>query len=303
MYYEHFGLEQAPFSLTPNTVFLYRTRGYSEAINTLLVALRSGEGFVKVIGEVGTGKTLLCRELLTLLDDEFVTAFLPDPCLPPLAVRQALASELGIEVGEASDPGLMMKQITERLMTLRARGRRAVLLIDEAQSMPRTSLETVRLLSNLETETEKLLQVVLFGQPELEAALCSVGLRQLHQRITFACRLQPLDRAEVRGYVRHRMRRAGCEVEDVFTSGALRAVARASGGVPRLINIVCHKALMVAFGRGQLDVGRRDVREAAAETSGRARPGALARWLLGVGVTLGALAAALALYWAWGARP
>lgn len=165
MYLQHFALKEYPFTLTPDTEFFFGQGVHQEALNVLLVALQAGEGFIKITGEVGTGKTLVCRRLLNLLDDAFVTAYLPNPFVDPKALQLGLAEELGLACSPQIDSHTLLKTITQRLIELDAAGKRAVLLLDEAQSLPDDTLEALRLLTNLETEKRKLLQVVLFGQP------------------------------------------------------------------------------------------------------------------------------------------
>lgn len=279
MYAEHFGLRELPFSLTPDTSYFLDWASAREALNLLVFALRSGEGFVKVVGEVGTGKTLLCRSLLARLPDEFVSAFLPNPFLTPSGLRLALAEELGVEAPEAQDPNRLVNRISARLLELAAAGRRAVLLLDEAQALPDASLETVRLLSNLETERTKLLQVILFGQPELDQRLAAPGLRQLRQRIAFSARLRPLDREELAQYVGHRLRVAGHPDGRLLARGALTALHDGSSGIPRLVNVLCHKALLVAFGLGHRRLRRRHVRRAIRDTESARRQRPLVRGL------------------------
>ena len=283
MYLEHFGLREAPFNITPDTGFYFESPSHQEALNTLLVALRSGTGFIKVTGEVGTGKTLLCRKLLNQLDDDIVTAWLPNPCLNPNALRMAFAEELGLEFPRNLGQHRLLKLITDRLLELAAAGRQVVLLIDEAQALPDETLEAVRLLTNLETEKEKLLLVVLFGQPELDARLEQPRIRQLKQRIIFSYRLRPLTRAETRAYVQHRLAAAGRAATDLFAPRALRRLHRASRGIPRLINILGHKALMSAFGIGTQRVSDRDLRRAIADTEDANPPGLFGGWRLTLG--------------------
>ncbi|WJW75536.1 AAA family ATPase [Thiohalobacter sp. IOR34] len=265
MYLEHFGLREAPFAITPDTHFYYCSPSHQEALNVLLVALRSGAGFLKLTGEVGTGKTLLCRRLLNTLDDSFVTAYIPNPFLNPTALRMALAEELGLEFARNIGQHRLLKLITERLIELNAAGKRVVLLIDEAQAIPDDSLEALRLLTNLETEKDKLLLVVLFGQPELDQRLERPRLRQLRQRILFSHRLRPLSAAESAGYLQHRLQLAGA-ASDCFTPRALRLLHRASRGIPRLLNVLAHKGLMAAFGAGLQRVDAEQVRRAVADT-------------------------------------
>jgi len=278
MYLDHFGLKELPFALTPNTGFLWSDGGHREALNVVLVALRSGEGFVKIVGEVGTGKSLLCRALLNELGEEFVTAYVPDPFLTPDGVRLALAEELGLKTNSREPRHSLMKKITKRLLELHGEKKRVVLIMDEAQALPPESLEALRLLTNIETETTKLLQVVLFGQPELDSLLSRPDLRQLRQRVAFSHRLEPVDRIGLESYIAHRLRSAGRDVPGLFEPAALTAIFRASRGIPRLVNILCHKSLMLAYGRGEHQVTRVHARVAAADTEG-ARPG----WLQSLG--------------------
>ena len=266
------------------------------------MALRSGEGFIKVTGEVGLGKTLICRKLLNGLGDDFVTAYIPNPHLSPASMRFALAEELGLDPSGTSTQEQLLRLIAQRLLELARAGKRVVLCLDEAQELPDQTLEAVRLLTNLETEKFKLLQVVLFGQPELEQRLAQPHLRQLKQRITFSHVLLPLTRAAADDYVNHRLRVAGYRGAPLFTAPALDAIYAASNGTPRLINVLCHKALLSAFGPGAHQVVARHARAAIEDTNpdgSRAlwlRPAlygsgfvaiaagvyALARWLAGV---------------------
>jgi MSHA biogenesis protein MshM len=266
MYLQHFGLREYPFSLTPDTGFFFRYGSHQAAHNVLLVALRAGEGFIKVTGEVGTGKTLLCRLLLKTLGEDFVTAYIPNPFLTPAALHMALADELGIGYPRNLGQHRLLKLINDRLIELNAAGRRVVLLLDEAQTLPQPSMEALRLLTNLETEKYKLLQVVLFGQPELDQRLAQSDLRQLRQRITFAHQLSPIDRSGFEGYIAHRLHIAGYQGPTLFRTDALTALYQASRGIPRLINILCHKALLAAYGRGESQVQPLHVRMAALDT-------------------------------------
>jgi MSHA biogenesis protein MshM len=266
MYLEHFALRDLPFSITPDTSFFMNRAGYQDALNVLFVALRGGEGFVKVTGEVGVGKTMLCRKLLNSLTEEFVTAYLPNPCLEPMTLLFAIADELGIRYSVRIGQHTLLKRITTCLMNHDAAGKRVVLCLDEVQAMPVETLETLRLLTNLETEKRKLLQVVLFGQPELNRVLDQPSVRQLKQRITFSYQLLPLNRVALLAYMRHRLAVAGFRGRSMFSGGALSMLYGASSGVPRLINILAHKALMVAYGQGEQRVGRKHVRLAVRDT-------------------------------------
>ncbi len=272
MYLAHFGLRELPFGLTPDTAYAYATRAHQEALNTLVIATQHGEGFIKITGEVGTGKTLLCRRFLASAGDDTVTCYLPNPLLTPQTLLRALADELELTLGAAASEYDLHKAINAELLALAAEGRRVIVCVDEAQALPLKSLETLRLLSNLETEKRKLLQVVLFGQPELDARLALTAMRQLRQRIAFHYRLTGMDRAELRHYLHHRLHVAGRHGVELFSAGAIAALQRATGGTPRLVNILAHKALLAVFGAGGDTVEAAHVRAAARDTDG-ARPG------------------------------
>ncbi len=267
MYLEHFGFREYPFSLTPDTDYFYDSHSHGDVLNVLQVALRQGEGFIAVSAEVGLGKTLLCRLLLRKLGKDYVTAYVPDPQLSPRTLRIALAEELGMLLGARWTDDQLMRRLQRFLINVAGEGRRVVLLLDEAHQLPPETLEAVRLLTNLETEKFKLLQVVMFGQPELDRRLAEPGLRQLRQRIGYRCQLSPLDRDTTGVYIAHRLAVAGGRADDLFSAGAVNAVYRASGGAPRLINMLCNKSLMAAFGRGDHQVTARHARRAIADTA------------------------------------
>ncbi len=286
MYLTHFGLREHPFGLTPDTSFFFACSSYQEALNTLLVAAHNGEGFIKIIGEVGTGKTLLCRKFLATLNQEekaaiaikpggntatrtpgkFVTAYIPNPYLEPCSLLLALADEFRITLNKEFDQRQLLKGLTLALLNFAREGKRVLVCLDEAQAMPLESLEALRLLTNLETEKRKLLQVVLFGQPELDERMKQNSIRQLRQRISFQYTLLGLRGNEMDRYLRHRLGVAGYSGETLFTTGAVWALRRASGNTPRLVNIVAHKAMLLAFGEGRQQVRARHVRIAASDT-------------------------------------
>ena len=294
MYQAHFGLREAPFGLTPDTSFFFNGPQSQKALNTLLVAARNGEGFIKITGEVGTGKTFLCRKFMQSLGPEFVTAYIPNPNLSPQSLILALADELAVLLPKEADQHQLLKSINLRLLNLAAQGKRVLLCLDEAQAIPVDSLEALRLLTNLETEKRKLLQIVLFGQPELDVKLARPEIRQLAQRITFHYHLGPLSRDDVEFYVAHRLRVAGFDGARLFSRGAVARLYGASGGIPRLVNIMAHKSLMVAYGEGRQQVSRRHVALAASDTVASRTPWrARWPWLAGAGV----LAAACTLSW------
>ena len=289
MYLQHFGLVEYPFGLTPNTQFFCPLPRHQEALNVLLVALHGGEGFIKITGEIGTGKTMLCRKLLNELDDRFITAYIPNPALSEHELLSAVAEELGIPFEQVVRPGHLLKLIYERLLQVAAEGKRMVLVLDEAQAIPVDSLELLRLLTNLETESRKLLQIVLFGQPELDALLERRDLRQLRQRIGFSYRLRPLKRGETQRYLFNRLRVAGYTERDLLTRPAYWLIQSYSLGTPRVLNILAHKAMMVAFGKGAGRVKASHVRAAARDTEGVRLAGSRSvSWLAGAILLAGA---------------
>lgn len=287
MYLQHFGLREAPFSLTPDTSFFFACSSYQEALNTLLVAARNGEGFIKITGEVGSGKTLLCRKFLAALNQgrqsttligtqdpsipaapaaRFITAYIPNPYLEPRALLLALVEEFRLQIGKDADQHQLLKALTGTLLECARNGPRVLVCLDEAQAMPLESIEVLRLLTNLETEKRKLLQVVLFGQPELDQHLSHHSVRQLRQRISFQYDLKGLRNDELDRYLRHRLAVAGFSGETLFTKRAVSKLQRITGGTPRLVNIVAHKALMLAFSEGLQQVFVKHIRDAAADT-------------------------------------
>jgi|1186.fasta_scaffold38828_2 MSHA biogenesis protein MshM len=293
MYLTHFALREVPFGLTPDTAFAFACAPHQEAFNTLVMASASGEGFMKITGEVGTGKTLLCRKFLSQVGNDTVTAYIPNPLLDPHGLLLALAEELGLTFNRDDDELSLLQNLNQALLSHARAGQRVIVCLDEAQAMPLATLESLRLLSNLETEKRKLFQVVLFGQPELDKNLADESVRQLQQRITFQYHLSPLSRRELEYYISHRLRVAGYIGDRLFNRSALNAVYKASRGVPRLINIIAHKALLSAYGQGDHYVSAAHVRKAAADTPSARRLHPPMTW---VGATAG-FVAAVAIYW------
>lgn len=294
MYEQFFGLREKPFSLTPDTEYFFRYSGHQEALNVLLIALRNGEGFVRVVGEVGTGKTLLCRQLLKILQDDCSTVYLPNPLLTQHELYQAIASELRLEVSAEATVQQLNQRILEELIHLREQNRPVVILLDEAQAMPLASLEALRLLSNLETEKEKLLHVFFFAQPEFEQRLAQKDLRQLRQRITFSYNLPTLRQQEITAYLEHRLQVAGCQLAGLFQPAAVRLIYTASQGVPRIINLLAHKALLVAYGKGRQRVDKQMIRAAIKDSRVDTSLSATAGWISFV-TDLGAVVAIAAV--------
>ena len=247
MYYSHFGLNQAPFKITPNTEFFFGGGNRGPVPEALIYAITHGEGIIKVTGEVGSGKTMLCHMLQTRLPSHIETIYIANPSVSPEEILHAIAFELQLGV-ERSAPRLEVMQVLHDFLLKRyASGKRVVLFVEESQSVPIATLEEIRLLSNLETKNDKLLQIVLFGQPELDFNLRLPNIRQLRERITHSFRLEPLAPGEIREYLMFRMRAAGYRGPDVFSNSVVKHIARASQGLTRRVNLIADKALLSAF--------------------------------------------------------
>jgi MSHA biogenesis protein MshM len=299
LYLDHFGLTEPPFRITPHTDFFFDGADRGATLEALVYAILHDEGIVKVSGEVGSGKTMLCRVLMERLPAHVETLYLATPSLARDEILQAIADELDLKLSQQRTSAAL-RELQEHLIRLYAEGKRVVVLVDEAHAMPEDTLEHVRLLSNLESNRHKLLQLVLFGQPELDETLAKPTLRQLRDRITHSFRTRPLALPEVVRYVSFRMRAAGYRGPDVFSPRALAAIARASSGLTRRINILADKALLAAFTENTHGVTERHVRAAVkdsafAEIQGTRRT--VARYAgaaLAAGVVLGvAIAGAL----------
>jgi MSHA biogenesis protein MshM len=274
MYIQHFGLAQYPFSLTPNTRYFLKLPSHQQAFNLLIAALDEEGSFAKIVGEVGTGKTMLCRKVLNALEfhkNRYVTAYIPHPILSEEGIMHAIAEELCID----RQPNLsyydLLKRITEELISLAEENKSVILFIDEAQAMPEETLEAVHLLTKIETTSGNHLQVILFGQPELDELLDRAMLRKLKYSMAFSFELPALDRDEFESYVGHRLTKAGYNGPHMFTTKALDLLYKGSHGIPRLINILAHKALMVAFGKGDLILDESHVEAAVADTESARR--------------------------------
>lgn len=247
MYYQHFGLSEPPFRITPNTDFFFGGGNRGPILEALIYAITQGEGIVKVTGEVGSGKTMLCSMLQTRLPENVETVYLANPSVSPQEILHAIAFELQLDVARDASRLSVMHAIQDHLLTRHAEGRRVVLFIEESQGMPIATLEEIRLLSNLETKSDKLLQIVLFGQPELDENLRQNQIRQLKERITHSFRLEPLTPPETREYLMFRLRAAGYHGPDLFSDAIVREISRISGGLTRRINLIADKALLAAF--------------------------------------------------------
>ena len=286
MYTRFFGLNEKPFAITPNPRYLYMSERHAEALAHLMYGLNEAGGFIQLTGEVGTGKTTVIRTLLEQLPQHADVALILNPALTPIEFLQAICHELNITPDATSLHGSkqLIDALNEHLLDKHAKGRRVVVIVDEAQNLKPETLEQVRMLTNLETSTHKLLQIILIGQPELREVLARSDLRQLAQRITGRYHLAPLSREDASAYVGHRMKVAGAR-DEVFSEAALREIHRRSNGVPRLINIICDRALLGAYTLEQHEIDARLINEAANEVAGHwrtYRSGSWIKWSIAV---------------------
>lgn len=261
LYLDHFGLDEPPFRITPHTDFFFDGADRGATLDALLYAILHDEGIVKVSGEVGSGKTMLCRVLMERLPEHVEIVYLANPSLARDEILHAVADDLGIEFSQGRIT-VALRELEEHLIDLYAKGRRVVILIDEAHAMPEDTLEQVRLLSNLESNRHKLLQIVLFGQPELDAVLNKPSMRQLKDRITHSFRMRPLSEVEIGKYLTFRMRAAGYRGPDVFSPRAIAMIAKAASGLTRRVNILADKSLLAAFTESKHAVTARQARTA-----------------------------------------
>ena len=268
MYTEFFGLNEKPFSITPDPRYLYLSRRHADALAHLIYGISESGGFIQLTGEVGTGKTTLIRSVLEQLPEKAEIALILNPQLSAREFIENICEELRMPIPAGGSLRALIASLNRQLLEAHAQGRRIVLIVDEAQTLGPELLEQVRLLTNLETSTQKLLQIILIGQPELRDLLGRPEMRQIAQRITGRYHLQPLSRAETAAYVRHRLRVAGCQTA-IFTANALRELYRRSKGIPRLINVVADRALLAAYTQDRIRVDGRLVRLAASEVFGR----------------------------------
>ena len=308
MYYEHFGLTQPPFKITPNTDFFFGGGNRGPILEALIYAITQGEGIVKVTGEVGSGKTMLCSMLQARVPENVETVYLANPSVSPDEILHAIAFEL--QLATAPDAGRLtvMHAIQAYLLQRHAEGKRVVLFVEESQGMPIATLEEIRLLSNLETKSDKLLQIVLFGQPELDENLRENQIRQLKERITHSFRLEPLTGPETREYLMFRLRAAGYRGPDLFSDAIIREIARISGGLTRRINIIADKALLAAFADNTHTLRQKHVDAAVrdsefAQQQYQPKPAARSRLAVGIGILALGMAVGAALYAALGGMP
>ena len=263
MYEAFFGLKENPFTLSPDPRYLYLSPQHREALNCLIYGIHEKKGFMVITGGIGTGKTTLCRSLLAGLDDSVATALIFNPALSDIELLKTVNQEFGVRMGRGrATKKRYLDALNAFLMRNFATGKNAVLLIDEAQNLPHGVMEQIRMLSNLETVREKLIQIILLGQPELLRLLALPSLRQLNERITVRYDLKPLAREEVYHYIEHRIATAGGRTDAIFVPGSYGRIYRASRGIPRRINAICDRALLVAYGKDLRTVDRRIVRAA-----------------------------------------
>ena len=298
MYTSFFGLGEKPFAITPDPRYLFMSERHAEALAHLLYGINEAGGFIQLTGEVGTGKTTVVRSLLERMPGHADVAVILNPQLTPLEFVLTICEELGIfmrddDVSSIKD---LVDILNKRLLEAHAKGRRVVVIVDEAQNLTPETLEQVRLLTNLETASQKLLQIILIGQPELREVLARVELRQLAQRITGRYHLNPLSRAETASYVNHRLKVAGSATGEVFSATALREVHRLSNGIPRIINVICDRALLGAFTQEQHRIGPAMVRAAAGEVYGRPFSPPWIKLLVGASGTVAVLGLALGVW-------
>jgi MSHA biogenesis protein MshM len=300
MYLEHFGLSEPPFRITPHTEFFFAGANRGATLDALIYSIIHNEGIVKVSGEVGSGKTMLCRVLMERLPDHVVVVYLANPTLSRDDIVFAIADELALEIPQDARPNAAIRALQSRLIELHGDGRQVIALIDEAHAMPLETLEEIRLLSNLETSQHKLLQLVLFGQPELDDILARPDIRQLRERITQHFSLEPLRRDDIAQYLDFRMRTAGYRGPEVFAPAAIKLIASASQGLTRRVNILAEKALLAAFAEGSHLITPKHVDAAIRDSQYETRRGGSLRKtaLVTVGAGAAATLAAAAIF-AW----
>ena len=290
MYYEHFGLNQAPFKITPNTDFFFSGGNRGPILEALIYAVTHGEGIIKVSGEVGSGKTMLCNMLMQRLPPNVETVYLANPGVSPEEILHAIAFELHLNIERAATRLEVMQAVQATLLERHAGGKRVVIFVEESQGMPLATLEEMRLLSNLETKNDKLLQIVLFGQPELDENLRQPNIRQLRERITHSFGLAPLTVDEVREYLMFRLRAAGYHGPDLFADNVVKRIARASGGLTRRINLIADKALLAAFSENTHTIKTRHVAAALKDSEFSDAAPAAANAARGAWIALAAVA-------------
>ncbi|MBI3793215.1 MAG: AAA family ATPase [Nitrospinae bacterium] len=298
MYTKFFWIKEKPFNLTPDPKYLYLGKSHQESYAQLFYSVKENVGFVVLTGEVGTGKTTICRSFINQLGDDYRVAYIFNPNHNDVQLLQSLNKELGIPYESTEKKGLE-DALYAHLLEQKSAGKRTILLIDEAQNLSPEVLEQIRLLSNLETETQKLMQIILVGQPELDFMLGSQSLRQLRQRVSVWCRLFPLNYDETAQYIKHRMEMAGGAHLDIFTPKVLKEIYKFSKGIPRLINLVCDRALLAAYSKGVRTLDVKTVKECIRDVTGAPPSRNLLGGVTGRVVAIGGLALILIAVSAW----
>lgn len=297
MYYPHFGLKEPPFKITPNTDFFYSGGNRGAVLDALVYAITNGEGIIKVVGEVGSGKTMLCRMLQTILPERIESIYLANPSVAPEDVLHAIAFELQLKLPKNADRLKVMQQLQAHLLSRHAEGRQVVIFVEEAQGMPLATLEEIRLLSNLETKQDKLLQIVLFGQPELDVNLNETHIRQLRERITHSFHLGPLQTKDIGEYLIFRLRAAGYHGPHLFSDAAIKKLSNAAEGLVRRVNILADKALLAAFADNLYQVTPKHVRAAINDSEFGAKPINYKQYFLWTILLIGLLTTSFTFFW------
>lgn len=297
MYYPHFGLKEPPFKITPNTDFFYSGGNRGAVLDALVYAITNGEGIIKVVGEVGSGKTMLCRMLQTILPERIESIYLANPSVAPEDVLHAIAFELQLKLPKNADRLKVMQQLQAHLLSRHAEGRQVVIFVEEAQGMPLATLEEIRLLSNLETKQDKLLQIVLFGQPELDVNLNETHIRQLRERITHSFHLGPLKTKDIGEYLIFRLRAAGYHGPHLFSDAAIKKLSSAAEGLVRRVNILADKALLAAFADNLYQVTPKHVKAAINDSEFGAKAANYKQYFIWAILLIGLLTISFTFFW------
>ena len=297
MYYPHFGLKEPPFKITPNTDFFFSGGNRGAVLDALVYAITNGEGIIKVVGEVGSGKTMLCRMLQTILPEKIESIYLANPSVAPEDVLYAIAFELQLKVPKNADRLKVMQLLQAHLLNRHAEGRQVVIFVEEAQGMPLATLEEIRLLSNLETKQDKLLQIVLFGQPELDVNLSEAHIRQLRERITHSFHLEPLGTKDIGAYLILRLRAAGYHGPHLFSAAAIKKLSTAAEGLARRVNILADKSLLAAYADNVYQVMPKHVKAAIQDSEFGRKTTNYKQYFIGASVLVGLLAIAMGYAW------
>ena len=297
MYYPHFGLKEPPFKITPNTDFFFSGGNRGAVLDALVYAITNGEGIIKVVGEVGSGKTMLCRMLQTILPERIESIYLANPSVAPEDVLHAIAFELQLKVPKNADRLKVMQLLQAHLLNRHAEDRQVVIFVEEAQGMPLATLEEIRLLSNLETKQDKLLQIVLFGQPELDANLSETHIRQLRERITHSFHLEPLGTKDIGEYLISRLRAAGYHGPHLFSAAAIKKLSAGAEGLARRVNILADKSLLAAYADNVYQVTPTHVKAAIQDSEFGRKTTNYKQYFIGASLLIGFLAIAMGYAW------